>query len=66
MALFGVVPDYGVVSDYDPRDKCMTEGPAWLINVFDGNRIYGKGQLKATLGADLLMKYAQNASKLDT
>ena len=28
----------------DPRDKCMTEGPAWLINVFDGNRIYGKGQ----------------------
>ena len=51
MALFGVVPDYGVdseaahvVSDYDPRDKCMTEGPAWLINVFDGKRIYGKGQ----------------------
>ena len=51
MALFGVVPDYGVdseaahvVSDYDPRDKCMTEGPAWLINVFDGNRIFGKGQ----------------------
>ena len=29
MALFGVVPDYGVVSDYDPRDKCMTEGPTW-------------------------------------
>ena len=26
-----------------PHDRCMTRGPSWLINAFNGRRIFGSG-----------------------
>ena len=26
-----------------PRDRCMARGPAWIINPFNGKRIFGSG-----------------------
>ena len=40
MALFGVVPDCLTLA---PRDRCMTRGPAWIMNQFNGKRIFGSG-----------------------
>ena len=41
MALFGVVSDCLTMN---PRNECMTSGPAWFISAFDGKRGYGRGQ----------------------
>ena len=40
MALFGVVPDCLTLA---PRHRCMTHSPAWIINPFNGKRIFGSG-----------------------